>query len=77
MLFDSTTSFRSGSREGPDAIRRASHDFESYDYYYDVDLADLKICEWLYLSIDLDALDPACAPAVGDPEPFGLSPWDV
>ena len=34
-------------------------------------------CERLYLSIDLDALDPAFAPAVGNPEPFGLTSWDV
>ncbi|OQB22373.1 MAG: formimidoylglutamase [Euryarchaeota archaeon ADurb.Bin190] len=34
-------------------------------------------CERLYLSIDLDVLDPAYAPAVGNPEPFGLSSWDV
>jgi agmatinase len=45
LPFDSTASFRSGSREGPDAIRLASYNFESYDYYYDVDLADLKICD--------------------------------
>jgi agmatinase len=31
----------------------------------------------LYLSIDLDALDPAYAPAVGNPEPFGLTSWDL
>ena len=34
-------------------------------------------CESLYLSIDLDALDPAFAPAVGNPEPFGLTAQDV
>ncbi|HPS92041.1 MAG TPA: agmatinase, partial [Methanothrix sp.] len=34
-------------------------------------------CEQIYLSIDLDAIDPAFAPAVGNPEPFGLSTWDV
>ncbi|NMB84700.1 MAG: agmatinase [Methanosaeta sp. PtaB.Bin018] len=34
-------------------------------------------CEQLYISLDLDALDPAYAPAVGNPEPFGLTPWDV
>jgi arginase family enzyme len=27
----------------------------------------------LYLSLDLDVLDPACAPGVGHPEPGGLS----
>jgi agmatinase len=216
LPFDGTASFRSGSRDGPDAIRLASFNFESYDYYYDVDLAELAIsdlgnmelgadpayadatikegiallpkaaipiflggehsitppivesfarrsalgvlvldahldlreeygntryshacasrrilekegvkayasigirsgckeeftfakengisyftasdvrefgidyvldraiegmnCERLYLSIDLDALDPAFAPAVGNPEPFGLTSWDV
>ncbi len=45
LPFDSTASFRSGSREGPDAIRLASYNFESYDHYYDIDLADLKICD--------------------------------
>ncbi len=34
-------------------------------------------CEEIYLSIDFDAIDPAYAPAVGNPEPFGLSSWDV
>ena len=45
LPFDCTASFRSGSREGPDAIRLASFNFESYDYYYDVDLAELAICD--------------------------------
>jgi len=45
LPFDSTTSFRSGSRDGPDAIRLASFDFESYDFEHDVDLADLNICD--------------------------------
>ena len=45
LPFDSTASFRSGSREGPEAIRLASFNFESYDRYYDVDLADLNICD--------------------------------
>ncbi|HNX39013.1 MAG TPA: agmatinase [Methanothrix sp.] len=45
LPFDGTASFRSGSRDGPDAIRAASYNFESYDYYHDVDLADLDICD--------------------------------
>ncbi|OYV07859.1 MAG: agmatinase, partial [Methanosaeta sp. ASP1-2] len=45
LPFDCTASFRSGSRDGPDAIRLASFNFESYDSYYDVDLADLAICD--------------------------------
>ncbi|KXS40853.1 MAG: agmatinase, partial [Methanohalophilus sp. T328-1] len=30
-----------------------------------------------YLSLDMDCLDPAYAPATGTPEPFGLDPWQV
>ena len=45
LPFDGTASFRSGSRDGPDAIRLASFNFESYDLQYGVDLSDLKICD--------------------------------
>lgn len=31
----------------------------------------------VYLSLDMDVIDPAYAPAVGNPEPFGLTPLDV
>ena len=31
----------------------------------------------LYISLDIDAIDPAYAGATGTPEPFGLSPRDV
>ncbi len=31
----------------------------------------------VYLSIDMDAVDPAYAPALGTPEPYGLTPRDV
>jgi len=31
----------------------------------------------VYLSIDMDVMDPAYAPGVGNPEPFGLSPAQV
>ena len=31
----------------------------------------------LYLSIDMDAIDPAYAPALGTPEPYGLAPRDI
>jgi agmatinase len=33
--------------------------------------------ERLYISLDIDAIDPAYAPATGTPEPFGLTPRDV
>jgi agmatinase len=31
----------------------------------------------VYLTIDMDGIDPAYAPGVGTPEPFGLTPLDV
>jgi len=31
----------------------------------------------VYLTIDMDGIDPAYAPAVGNPEPFGLAPLQV
>jgi agmatinase len=58
LPFDGTASFRSGSRDGPDAIRLASFNFESYDYHYDLDLATLDICD--LGNMDLGA-DPAYA----------------
>ena len=58
LPFDGTASFRSGSRDGPDAIRLASFNFESYDSYYDVDLGELSICD--LGNMDLGA-DPAYA----------------
>ncbi len=33
--------------------------------------------ERIYLTIDMDGIDPAYAPGVGTPEPFGLTPYDV
>ncbi len=31
----------------------------------------------IYLTIDIDGVDPAYAPGTGTPEPFGLTDWDV
>ncbi|PST48053.1 agmatinase [Bifidobacterium callitrichos] len=33
--------------------------------------------DYLYLSLDIDVVDPAFAPATGTPEPGGLRSWDV
>jgi agmatinase len=43
LPFDCTASFRSGSRDGPDAISLASFNFESFYRYCDVDLAERAI----------------------------------
>ncbi len=34
-------------------------------------------CNAIHISIDVDVVDPAYAPGVGNPEPFGLSPLTV
>lgn len=31
-------------------------------------------CDCLYLSLDMDVIDPGFAPGAGNPEPFGLTP---
>jgi len=36
-----------------------------------------KLSEKIYLSIDMDVLDPIYAPAVGTPEPYGLNPLNI
>ncbi|MBR2254581.1 MAG: agmatinase [Candidatus Methanomethylophilaceae archaeon] len=33
--------------------------------------------ERIYLTVDIDGIDPAFAPGTGTPEPFGLMPYDV
>ena len=43
--FDSTTSFRPGTRFGPSAIRSESFGIETYSPYQDNDLTDLSICD--------------------------------
>ena len=41
------------------------------------DVVEYLNTDRIYLSIDVDAIDPAYAPAVGNPEPFGMIPTDV
>lgn len=42
-----------------------------------MDLLKLEEGDPVYLSLDIDGIDPAFAPGVGTPEPFGLDPMDV
>ncbi len=41
--FDGTSSFRAGSRWAPDAMRKASANFETYNAHFDIDFEDLLI----------------------------------
>ena len=56
--FDSTTSFRPGTRFGPSAIRRESYGLELYSPYQDKELTDCAVLD----SGDLEL-------PFGDPEP--------
>ena len=47
------------------------HHLDGIEYYLD------NIKTPVYLSIDMDVLDPSVAPSVGNPTPFGLSIRDV
>lgn len=51
-------------RNGIDAIMREAN-------------AYLSGCDRIYLSLDMDAIDPSYAPGLGTPEPFGITPRDV
>ncbi len=53
--FDSTTSFRAGTRNGPRAIRELSYNFESYMPAYNLDLVEVPFT-------DLGDLDPHVIP---------------
>ncbi|MGC9071983.1 MAG: agmatinase [Acidilobus sp.] len=40
-------------------------------------ISELRECDSIYISVDMDVFDPAFAPGVGNPEPLGLTPLDV
>jgi agmatinase len=78
---------RSVSREEIEEIEK---DFKDRFHYIDafevkrigMDAAVKRALKWIgrkhiYLSLDMDALDPAYAPGTGTPEPFGLTTWDL
>jgi agmatinase len=75
---------RSYSKEESEDLERLGLTYVSA---FDVQERGIKACvdravkaigrERLYLTIDIDGVDPAFAPAVGNPEPFGLAPLDV
>ena len=42
---DTTSTFRKGTKDAPDSIRLASHDIESYDVFFGLDVEEVKICD--------------------------------
>lgn len=43
--FDRTSSFRSGSKFAPNAIREASYNFENYLFEHDMDFSNIPFCD--------------------------------
>jgi agmatinase len=74
---------RSGAREEYDYVREnnirvfSAEDVLTMNIDKIVDEIQEYITGPVYLSIDMDAIDPAYAPALGTPEPYGLTPRDV
>lgn len=53
--FDATSTYRSGARFGPNAIRQASLNIETYSFRSGVDLEDLKLYDAGDLNVSMDA----------------------
>jgi agmatinase len=63
---------------GTRTLSKVEHEWLSQNKIHIATLKDLRrIREPVYLSIDLDVLDPYVLPAVGNPEPAGLRFLDV
>jgi agmatinase len=74
---------RSGNREEYDYAREnnikvfSAEDVFSNGIKTVIDDIQKEIKGPIYLSVDMDAIDPAYAPALGTPEPYGITPRDV
>ena len=55
--YDKTSTFRKGARKGPNAIRHASWNFETYNFLNDTDIKDIKIHD--YGDLELEGLKPS------------------
>ncbi len=74
---------RSGAREEYEYVKENKIKIFSADDVFSMGIESVvsELCSYIdgpvYLSIDMDAIDPAYAPALGTPEPYGLTPRDV
>ncbi len=75
---------RSFSKEEKEDLTRlgvtyvSAYDIHTHGMKWAIDRALASIGrDRVYLTIDTDGIDPAYAPAVGNPEPFGLTPLQV
>lgn len=60
LPYDSTVSFRPGSRFGPVAFRQAACGVESYSPYFDSDVSDVNICDLGDIEIPFGSPERAC-----------------
>lgn len=68
---------RSGTREERKFAERKGINFlYSWDFEPKKALKLVENFDRIYISLDMDAFDPAFAPGVSTPEPFGLKPLD-
>lgn len=77
---------RSGSLEEVEDAKRLGLRFVTSRQILSENITDV-IDQWdsgfsmrdrpIYLSIDIDCIDPAYAPGTGTPEPWGMTTWDV
>lgn len=75
---------RSASREEMEYARKIGYEWLSSYQFMDIgweraikEAMEKLDTDKIYLSIDIDGLDPSYAPGTGTPEYFGLSPVDV
>jgi agmatinase len=74
---------RSGAREEYEFVRENNIKMFSAEDVFSMGIEKVMnellnhISGHVYLSIDMDAIDPSYAPALGTPEPYGLTPRDV
>ena len=75
---------RAVSREELNEAARLAHEYITMHSLKRIGLREVikRFLRWserfdyIYVSIDIDALDPSVAPGVGTPEPEGLSSWE-
>ena len=69
--FDSGVSYRPGARFGPASVRAGSKLLRPY--HPGLEVRERVGDRPVYVSVDIDVLDPAHAPGTGTPEPGGLT----
>lgn len=68
---------RSGTKEERRFAEREGVEFLfSWDFEVERAVEIVERFDRIYVSLDMDAFDPAFAPGVSTPEPFGLAPMD-